>query len=447
VNEEVCLQDNSNVEEFESAIIYNQLVELYSKIDKLENEYQSIQESNNRLIAAVSKYTNQTISDFKSIDDLKFPISVWCQIFDDAFGKPDDLIRPSHQLKKYSLTRKKPELEAFIPTGKNASALELLTTRSSSRAFEIVNHYTSENTRIAHMGDLVYWQAWLSAIGFTFEEPICENEIIAFIIQHVEGLDVTVDKKLVDQGFKSKLGPHKLATVKRRIGSLSVFLHSVKWVNPCHTKNIQLLCQKLTKKYGSSKPAGKAITKDILDDMLETCGNKLIDIRDKAVLLFAWGSGGRRRSEVSSAEMKNLIKTNEGDYFYKIPQSKTDQEGKGNTVPVKGRVAKALSDWLSLSGITDGAIFRSVKKGGRLHVALSPIDINRIVKIRLKKAGYNEKEFGAHSLRSGFVTEAGRKNKPLGDVMALTTHKSISTVMRYYQAGSIINNSAADLAD
>jgi len=32
-------------------------------------------------------------------------------------------------------------------------------------------------------------------------------------------------------------------------------------------------------------------------------------------------------------------------------------------------------------------------------------------------------DFGAHSLRSGFVTEAGRQNVPLGEAMGLTGHR------------------------
>jgi integrase len=226
-----------------------------------------------------------------------------------------------------------------------------------------------------------------------------------------------------------------------------VFLDGVKWDNPCRSKAIRYLLQKLTKKYGDSRPAGKAITKDILNDMLETCGDKLIDIRDAALLLFTWGSGGRRRTEVVVADMKDLLKTPEGDFTYTIPHSKTDQQGSGHTVPVKGRAARALQKWLSAAGIMDGPLFRAVNVAGVVRGALSDADVCRIVKRRLKKAGYDETKFGAHSLRSGFVTEAGRRGKPLGDVMQLTTHRTVGTVMKYYQAGNIINNSAANLAD
>ncbi len=34
---------------------------------------------------------------------------------------------------------------------------------------------------------------------------------------------------------------------------------------------------------------------------------------------------------------------------------------------------------------------------------------------------------------------------PLGEVMAMTEHRSVSTVMGYFQAGSLLNSLAANL--
>src|SRR4051794_15761049 len=57
------------------------------------------------------------------------------------------------------------------------------------------------------------------------------------------------------------------------------------------------------------RPASKtALTKDPLEGMLATCTDGLIGIRDRALLTFAFSSGGRRRSEVTAAVMENLVK-------------------------------------------------------------------------------------------------------------------------------------------
>ncbi len=327
-------------------------------------------------------------------------------------------------------------------------AVEELNKRSAGRALIIINHSTSEKTAKAYQGDAAYWESWLSAIGFNVGSLITEKEVISFIIQHAEGLDPDIEKQLVEQGHK-KPGHHKLSTIKRRVASLSILFEKTKIIpNPCKSTEVKALLQKLTKKLGGSKPAGKAITKDILSDMLDTCKGKLIDVRDKALLLFAWASGGRRRAEVSSAHIRDLVATSAGDFIYTIPHSKTDQEAKGYPVPVKGKAATALRQWIDAAGIIDGPIFRSINKGGRVGTtALSDVYIHRIVRYRLKNAGYDESKFGAHSIRSGFVTECGRQGKNLGDVMAMTTHRNVATCLKYYQSGNIINNSASNLAD
>ena len=445
-DKKIILNDSSELEEFELAIVTAQAEEMRLKFEDLKVREKCEREYNERLCKALSKHLGKEITP-KTLDKTKASNEIWGKVLDEAGRHTGKLIRPSHNLLKYSLVRKQPELQLKIPIQGLLAPLEALNNRSATRAFEIVQEYTAENTRLAYSGDLVYWQAWLSAIGFPFIKPINKKEVLSFIIQHVEGLDPDTDKVLVKQKYKGKLGPHKLATVKRRIVALSLFLDQVKWPNPTQEKDIKLLLSRLTKKYGGSKPTGKAITKYILDDMLDTCKDSLIDIRDKALLLFAWGSGGRRRSEVAAANMKDLTRNPDGDFTYIIPSSKTDQEGKGSPVPLKGRVALALDEWLKAANITEGPIFRTVAKGGNLRGEIRGLDVYNTVRKRLKKAGYDETQFGAHSLRSGFVTEAGRRNKPLGDVMALTTHKSVGTVMKYYQAGNIINNSAANLAD
>jgi integrase len=45
----------------------------------------------------------------------------------------------------------------------------------------------------------------------------------------------------------------------------------------------------------------RAATREVLEAMLATCDDSLAGVRDRALLHFAWGSGGRRRSEVAAA--------------------------------------------------------------------------------------------------------------------------------------------------
>lgn len=101
---------------------------------------------------------------------------------------------------------------------------------------------------------------------------------------------------------------------------------------------------------------------------------------------------------------------------------------------------------MAASGIKSGAIFRRIRKGTTIGEPLSPAAVRDIVKQRRGLAGI-EGDFSAHSLRSGFVTEAGRQNVPLGDTMAMSGHASVATAMRYFQSGGATVNRAAHPLD
>src|SRR3546814_9889503 len=96
--------------------------------------------------------------------------------------------------------------------------------------------------------------------------------------------------------------------------------------------------------------------------MLATCDDSLEGLRDRALLSFAFASGGRRRSEVAAANMRDLRRISDKGYIYRLEHSKTQQAGVTASStpdkPVLDRAALALEEWLDAAGITEGAIFR-----------------------------------------------------------------------------------------
>jgi integrase len=146
--------------------------------------------------------------------------------------------------------------------------------------------------------------------------------------------------------------------------------------------------------------------------------------------------------------MENLVRVGERLYLYHLGHSKTDQLGAEQNSnaekPIADQAADALTAWLAASNIITGPIFRRIRGAATVAEPLSAEAVALIVKRRARLAGL-EGDFGAHSLRSGFVTEAGRQNVPLGDSMAMTGHRSVQTVMRYFQTGAIGQTRAARL--
>ena len=121
-----------------------------------------------------------------------------------------------------------------------------------------------------------------------------------------------------------------------------------------------------------------------------------------------------------------------------IRRSKTDQFGEGmmkglpyfsneNYCPVAN-----LKNWLQISKIKSGPIFRRFSKGSTLtENRLTDQSVVLLIKDYLKLAGIENKNFAGHSLRSGFATVAAESGADERSIMAMTGHKSTQMVRRY----------------
>lgn len=88
-----------------------------------------------------------------------------------------------------------------------------------------------------------------------------------------------------------------------------------------------------------------------------------------------------------------------------------------------------------------------IRPNDTLNAAVSGRTINRIIKKRAVQAGLDPAIYGAHSLRSGFITESGRKGTQLGDAMVLSGHRTLEIAQGYYQEGELLQNPTARLLD
>ena len=327
---------------------------------------------------------------------------------------------------------------------------------------ELLREGESTNTRNSYQSAMRYWAAW-HALRFErqMQLPLDVPCVLQFIIDHAQRqtgaglaseMPAHMDRALVEAGYKAREGPLSHNTLVHRMAVLSKAHQVHGLANPCQDGAVRELMSRTRKAYArrGEQPAKKdALTRDLLEQLLQTCDDSLRGRRDRALLLFAWSSGGRRRSEVAGADMRHLRAVGPQEFIYTLAHSKTNQSGRDvpeNHKPVTGRAAQALADWLRAAAIQEGPIFRRIRKGGHVGEPLSPAAVRDIVKQRCALAGV-EGDFSAHSLRSGFVTEAGRQNVPLPDTMALTGHSSVNTVLGYFRADSALSNRAARLLD
>jgi integrase len=175
-------------------------------------------------------------------------------------------------------------------------------------------------------------------------------------------------------------------------------------------------------------------------------------VRDRALLLLGFAAA-LRRSELVAADVEHLTWDADGLVLF-LPRTKVDRTGAGRSVGIpfgSDRVTcpvRAVRDWLDVSGITPGAIFRGVRKGGRLtEHRLTGRDVARIVQRAARQAGLDLDRLSGHSLRSGLVTTAAKAGKRPDVIAEQTGHRSIATLMSYIRGARLLDadNAAAGI--
>ena len=185
------------------------------------------------------------------------------------------------------------------------------------------------------------------------------------------------------------------------------------------------------------------MTGNVLAKLLATCASdSLRDLRDRAILMVAFASGGRRRSEIAGLRCEQLtveapIPVENGaplpSLAIHLGRTKTSNGEQDDVVYLTGRPVEALNAWLAAAKIEGGSIFRKIDRWGNISKrALEPGAVNQIVKQRAAMAGLDAGEFSAHGLRSGYLTEAANRGIPLPEAMEQSRHRSVQQASSYY---------------
>ncbi|KAB2739915.1 MULTISPECIES: site-specific integrase [Brucella] len=348
-------------------------------------------------------------------------------------------------------------IAAVLPMNRRDMLAGILTDEDVETLRHLVNEGMGENTLRALTSDLAYLEAWsLAATGNPLPFPAPEALLLKFIAHHLwrsqqreiepdHGMPTDVEEELRQQGFLRVSGPHAPATVRRRLANWSTLTRwrglEGSFSSPSVKSAIRLAVRALNRP--RSRKSVHAITGDILGKLLATCsGEDLTALRDRAILMVAFASGGRRRSEVAGLRVEQLVKqapvTDENgsplpSLGIHLGRTKTSGADHDEIVYLTGRPVEALTRWLEAARIDKGSVFRKVDRWGNVSTrALEPSAINQIVKQRAQMAGLNAKEFSAHGLRSGYLTEAANRGIPLPEAMEQSRHRSVQQASDYY---------------
>ena len=245
-------------------------------------------------------------------------------------------------------------------------------------------------------------------------------------------------------------GPHAPSTVKRRLASWGTLHRWKGQEGPFHSPSLRAALRLAVR--ASTRPrqrkSKRAVTRDVLDRLLATCrSDRLADTRDLAILLLAFASGGRRRSEVARLRVEQLsdeppVPLNPQDpksprrcraWRFSSAAPRPANADEAGRVLLVGPPVEALREWLERADISKGPIFRAIDRWEAMEErALTPQSINLIVKRRCVLAGLEPREFSAHGLRSGYLTEAARRGVSLPEAMQQSQHRSVQQAASYY---------------
>ena len=323
---------------------------------------------------------------------------------------------------------------------------------------ELYRRGTPANTLRAWERDLAYVAAWKqTAFGQPLAWPEDEQVALRFVLDHAQDLSdrpgaaQEVALELIALGLRRDLGCPAPATLDRRIASWSAFHRMRNLVSPFTRPLVSQARQKARR--ANAKPrvpkSVKPVTRDVLEALVATCDASHRGLRDRALLLLAFASGGRRRSEMTALNVEDIGRdefADRGLIWIRLLQTKTTKKDQAPRLPLKGRAARALVHWLEVTGLSEGPLFRPVSKSDRpLPRRLAPDALRTILRHRLKLAGLPEDFASPHGLRSGFLTQAALDGAPLAAAMQLSLHRSAVQAQKYYADVEISENPAADL--
>jgi len=307
----------------------------------------------------------------------------------------------------------------------NQSAHEM--TVIVEKAREYINDAKSDNTKRAYRSDWQDFKQWCDSNG---------------------SLPLPADPATICLYLTQLVASRKVSTLQRRIAAIGQAHLAAGYSSPTTHISVRSLMRGIRRQIGSIQIGKAPLLIEHIRRMVNSLPSSKAGIRDKALILLGF-SGAFRRSELIGLNFENIEFAKEG-LIVTLSRSKTDQEGQGtkkgipfgkfnDTCPVS-----ALQEWLKISDITTGAIFRGIDRHGNIsNKRLTGKAVSLVIKRIAKNIGLAPEKFAGHSLRSGLATQASISGASEIEIMNQTGHRSIVTLRRYIRDGNLFRQNAA----
>jgi site-specific recombinase XerD len=319
-----------------------------------------------------------------------------------------------------------PHMNAIIlPALATAMALPVTLQAALETAAHLASNEKAASTRKAYASDWRIFSAWCADQGLV-ALPADPAAVAGFI---------------ADEAAKGV----KASTLGRRIAAIKYRHKTADVASPTDDERVKAVVRGARRTVGVAPRKLAAATSEKTIGMSTLTRTGLAGQRDRAILLLGFALAARR-SELVALNVEDIQECSEG-LRVTIRRSKTDQEGAGATIAVcRGSIAcpvAAVLDWLASAGISEGPVFRSIRKCDHpSDKRLSAQSVNAIVKKHAGKLGLNARDFGAHSLRAGFLTSAAARGASVFKMMDVSRHRSVDTLRGYVRDANAFRDHA-----
>ncbi len=299
----------------------------------------------------------------------------------------------------------------------------------ASQAKDYARQAKSHNTRRAYASDWDDFAHWCQPYGFV-PLPARPETVALYLTALADAL--------------------KPSTLGRRLATISQVHQAAGHDTPTSAAAVRLVWAGIRRAKGTDQQGkAPAITAE-MRRMVDALDDRLIGVRDRALLLLGF-AGAFRRSELVGLDIKDVQAGHDGLTVH-IRKSKTDQEGQGRKVGIPYGShphtcpVRAMAAWREKSGLSEesGALFRAITRHGKMQSGrLSDRAVALIVKRSAEAAGLDPTKYAGHSLRAGLATSAAQAGVSERSIMAQTGHKSVMVARRYIRDGSLFRDNAA----
>ena len=223
-------------------------------------------------------------------------------------------------------------------------------------------------------------------------------------------------------------------TVLRYVSSISTLHRILGEINPAATESVKLALKSLHARRGDAPGRiVQALTRSLCQRLTEASTNRLIDLRNRALLAVAYDTL-LRRSELVALEVRDLSVNAEGSASLRLRGAGRNAQPFSESVTLTRDTFAYVECWIERAGIREGRLFRSVSKRGQPGESLHPSQIPRIYKAMARHAGIAPQmvdNISGHSTRAGALRDMIADGIQLPALLRVGRWKSAATVLRY----------------